>query len=307
MGGKKDAPVDAANVAAEATREGLGELRRQFDLSRSDVKQSEALARQYIQPFFQQGVGGLQRFVGSTTPEGLGANLGRIFEGGALDPLIEERTRAVQGQLASTGLSRSGAALEEAARIPTELGLQVEQLLTGRSQDLANIGLGAATGTANISQGAGQSLAGLSQSFGQGVLGAQQGIGETLGQGIIGRGQAQAGFGQGILNAATAAATAPILAGGGTILGLALSDPRLKTNVVKVGEINDLGVYQWDWKPELEGMAVAETSTLGFMADEVEEKYPEYVTEFGGFRCIAYAPLINLLEHNIEEYYGVAA
>lgn len=291
MGGKKDAPVEAANVAASASREGIEELRRQFDISRGDILAAQGQARSDLSPFRSAGLGGLVTFGSGITPEGLGSNLRRIFQGGALDPLIKERTEAAQGQLAATGLSRSGTALEEVARIPTELGFQVEQLLTGRAQDLANIGLGAATGTANVSQGAGQALSDLSQAFGQGVLGAQQGIGETLGQGIIGRGQAQAGFQQGLLG----------------VLGLALSDPRLKTNVVKVGEINDLGVYQWDWKPELEGMAVYETSTLGFMADEVEEKYPEYVMEFGGFRCIAYAPLINLLEHNVDEYYELAA
>ena len=291
MGGKKDAPKDAANIAAQATREGISELRRQFDIGRGDVLQAQELARGDIAPFRQVGIRGLGKLERGATVGGLGENLDQIFRSGALDPLVRERTEAAQGQLASAGLNRSGTAVQEIANIPTQLGLQIEQLLTGRGQDLANIGLGAATGTANIAQGAGQQLAGLGQQFGQSVLGAQRDIGQTQASGILGSAQAKSAFGQSALG----------------LLGLALSDPRLKTNVVKVGEINDLGVYQWDWKPELDGMMVAETSTLGFMADEVEEKYPEYVGEFGGFRCIAYAPLINLLEHNVDEHYGVAA
>lgn len=269
MGGKKDAPKDAAAIQAMAAREGLDELKRQFDISRGD-----------IEPFRAAGARALAGREASSTLEGLSGNLSRIFQG--LDPLVAERTDAVRGQLGATGLSRSGAGVQAIADIPTQLGLQIEQLLSGRQESLSNLGIGAAT-----------TSAGLGQQYGQNVLNTQTGIGQAQAQGILGSAQAQAGFTQGV----------------GNLLGsfLALSDPRLKTNIVKVGQINDLGIYQWDWIPEVEGMMVADTSTLGFMADEVEEKYPEYVAEFGGFRCIAYAPLINLLEHNVDEYYDLAA
>jgi len=265
----KRAAGKAADAATAQSRLGIEELRRQFGIAREDLA-----------PFREAGAGALGDVEQAASIPGFGERLAEIFSGGSLDPLIAERTRAAQGQLSAAGLNRSGTAVEEIADIPTDLGLQIEQLLTGRSQGLANLGFGAA-----------QSGAGLASQLGQSLLGARQQIGQDRASGILGGAEAAAAFGQGALN----------------LLGLALSDPRLKDNAVKVGEINDLGIYQWDWKPELEGMMVYETPTLGFMADEVEEKYPEYVSEFGGFKCIAYGPLTALLEYNAEEYHRQAA
>lgn len=262
----KGAAGDAAAAANRQAQLGIDELRRQFGIAREDLA-----------PFLAAGTGGVQDFAQAASIPGFGERLWEILSGESLQPLIDERTRAAQGQLSAAGLNRSGTAVEEIANIPTELGLQIEQLLTGRSAGLANLGLGAA-----------QSSAGLASQLGQSLLGARQQMGQTQASGILGDAQARAAFGQGAFN----------------LLGLALSDPRLKDNAVKVGEINDLGIYQWDWKPELEGMMVYDTPTLGFMADEVEEKYPEYVGEFGGFKCIAYGPLTALLEYNAEEYHN---
>jgi hypothetical protein len=267
MGGssKKDAPVDAARLANEQAQRGLAEIRRRF----KDTKE-------VVDPFLQAGLGGLRSVQDSATLGGLGSMLGDIFNSGELDPLVEERTRAAQGQLAAGGLTRSGTALETIAGIPQELGLQIEQLLQGRQSGLADLGFNSAQLIGNFGSNAASQI---SSNL------AQQG--QNTASGGLGKAQAQAGFTNSLLG----------LAGTGM---LAFSDPRLKVNVMKVSEIRDLGVYQWDWHPMLEGLSVANTPTLGFMADEVAEKYPGYSKEVCGFKCVAYGPLIDMLEHKIE-------
>lgn len=262
---KKGAPVDAAKLANQQAQRGLSEIRRRF-----------AETKEAVDPFLQAGRGGLESIQGSATLGGLGDMLGQIFNSGDLDPLVAERTRAAQGQLAAGGLTRSGTALETIASIPQELGLQIEQLLQGRQAGLADLGFNSAQLLGNFgSNAASQVNSNLSQQ------------GQNTASGGLGTAQAQAGFTNSLLG----------LAGTGL---LAFSDPRLKVNVMKVSEIKDLGVYQWDWHPMLDGLSVASTPTLGFMADEVAEKYPGYSKEVCGFKCVAYGPLIDILEHKIE-------
>lgn len=90
------------------------------------------------------------------------------------------------------------------------------------------------------------------------------------------------------------------LVGGNTVGGVPgnifFSDPKLKENVEKISSIHNLNVYRWDWIPETKGTIVEKYGTIGFMADEVEEKYPQYVGEYGGFMTIDYSALLNELD-----------
>ncbi len=99
---------------------------------------------------------------------------------GFFDALKNERMRAVQSQLGAGGLTRSGTALQEIADVPTDLGMQIEQMLYGRQGNLAQIG-----------QGAEQSLysGGINAASGLGQLGAQ--TAGNIQQGYANMGQAQ--------------------------------------------------------------------------------------------------------------------
>jgi hypothetical protein len=260
-----DAGGRAGFFQSQAKQQGIGTLRKQFG-------ETEAA----LQPFADAGLGGLEAQRQAATPEGFAAILQSLFEGGALDPLLEERTRSVQSGLGAAGLTRSGAGIRELANIPTDLGLQIEQLLSGRQAGLAQQGLGAATTIGQF----GQNVAG-------GVSGLQAGIGRDIGAGIITDTQADAAAQsqafQGLTSGALAAASL-------------FSDPRLKDNVEEIGEIADLKIYQWDWKPETKGTLVDGCSTIGFMADEVKEKYPHHVGNFGSYDVINYPALLDELE-----------
>ena len=273
MGKNKNAGRQAAEAEVRGAQLGVNELRRQFDITQENFA-----------PFLQAGTEAIPRAVSAidalapgATAGGLDARLAEIFNTDIFDSLVDERTRAVQGQLAASGLSRSGTAIQEVANIPAQLGLAIEDLLTGRQGNQAS----RLAGLAGVGQSAAGSLGQFGAQSSQSIANLFERQGQSRSAGIITDAQAGAsGLGQ-VLKLAS---------------GVFFSDPCLKENAERISEIGDLGLYEWDWKPFCEGTIIAESSNLGFMADEVEEKYPHHVGEFGGFMIINYPRLIDELE-----------
>jgi len=240
-----------------------------FERGIGAIREGQAEQRELLSPFIQAG----QRQIGSlregATPEGFGERLRRIFEGGALDPIIEERTRAAQGQLGAAGLTRSGTALEQISAIPQDIGLMIENLLTQRSGELFDVGQETALGFGGlVGQGAGQQagiFAGEQQRLTQEEISREQ-------QQTTRRGQT---FG---------------------LISSIFSDPSLKENVEKIGNVNDLNIYQWDWIPGAMKTVIGSLPTIGFMATEVKARYPEFVKTVCGFLTVDYEGLLNRLE-----------
>lgn len=335
-----------------------------------------------LQPFIESGteaLGGLEGLISGQTAGGLDARLAEIFDSDIFGSLVDERTRAVQNQLAAGGLTRSGTALQEAARVPTDIGLGIENQLFGRQSGLLSGlaggglqaalgvgGLGGSIGGAPGQGGAGgigqlgiQGLAlrgGLPSGANQNALIAQlfsqsgaagasgqlvdaqqrakqaenlRGMfssigGSTFGQGLQKAGLSSLGFGAAGAGAAGAGAAgagagalgagalgagagAGAAAGGagasaGALAGAAFifSDPDLKENIEQIGNVHDLKLYQWDWRAETRGTFIADAPTVGFMADEVEEFYPQFVGTFASFRFIDYPGLTDYLDE-LEE------
>ena len=113
-------------------------------------------AERRLRPFEQAGVDQLGALEEGTTAGGLDERLGRIFDTDSFSRLLAERTRAVQGALSAGGLTRSGTAVEELSAIPTDLGFQIEQLLTGRSRGLVDQGFTAGQDLAGIATRGGE-------------------------------------------------------------------------------------------------------------------------------------------------------
>ena len=262
-GGNEAGGASAAAINAASMRE-IEELRRQFDVTQGN-----------IQPFLDVGTAQLGGLAEGATIGGLDERLGQIFSGQNFQNLQQERTRAVEGQLAAGGLTRSGTAIAEAANVPTSLGFAIEDLLTGRATGLAGSGQNAAVGLGSLgAQTSGQigaSLAGQGQATASGILADQQ---------------------------AQAAGQQNNIAAAAGIAALFFSDPALKTNIEKVSEIDGLGIYQWDWIPETEGTIIPSGLGVGFMADEVQKMYPEFVSNPYGFDMIDYKGLMDKLENN---------
>lgn len=274
--GGGDSGARAAEAEAEANRQATAELRRQFEVTRG-----------LIEPFQQVGERGIPRLEEASTIAGLESRLQEIFGTESFGSLVEERGRAVQGQLAATGQSRSGTGLQEAARVPSDLGLAIEGLLTGRTQNIVSGGQQAALGLAQAGQQTAGSIAGLLQS-----------TGTSRGQGILTDAQAGAAQTQQTLN--TIGALAGGFAGIGGVSGIAdlfkFSDSKLKENIEVIGECHGLKICQWDWKEATKGTIIEKCANMGFIADEVKEKFPKFVSELCGFLVIDYPNLLDELE-----------
>ncbi len=80
------------------------------------------------------------------------------------------------------------------------------------------------------------------------------------------------------------------------ITTIILSDDTLKENIEEIGVVCDLKLVQWDWISETEGTVIKDFTTIGFMADEVKDKYPQHVYDMEGFLIIDYPGLMNELD-----------
>lgn len=257
-----DAGSEAGDFQIDFNQQAIDEVRKQLGITQENIA-----------PFLDAGTGALPDVIQGTSAQGLDTRLAEIFNTDIFGSLVEERGRAVQNQLAAGGLTRSGGGLLEAARVPTDIGLALEQLLSGRSTNLAGSGQNAALGLGSLGANSSNIISELLQSSGK-----------AGSSGIITDAQSQAQASQNILNTAIAA-------------GTFFSDPALKMNAEEIGKINDLTVYQWDWVKEVRGSIIQESMGIGFMADEVQEKYPEYVGNYGGFKLIKYTELLSTLEN----------
>ncbi len=254
-----DAARDAADINAGAQREGLEELKRQFGITQENLA-----------PFLSFGTGAIPGAEQGLSVGGIDEMLGQIFGSDSFGNLREERERSMTGLLGASGNTRGGFGLEQIADVPTDLGLQLEQLLFGRNQNAVNLGQNTAVGAGTLGT---QGAQGIAQSFGN--------IGATQGAGITNAAGAEAAGMQNLLN----------------LGALAFSDPELKDNLTPHGEVGPLTLYEWDWTPEAEETIVGKFPTIGFLSTDVREHYPEYVSTFGGYDVINYPKLLERLEN----------
>lgn len=175
--GAGDPAEDAANQIQAANTRAQQQLREQFEAGQAR-----------LEPFAAAGLEALPGVIQGTTAGGLDERLGEIFGGESFQNLVGERERAVRGQLAAGGLTRSGTALQEIANVPTELGFGIENLLAQRGTGLAGQGFGA-----------GLNLAQFGQAFGRDVAGITKATGQAEASGILGGAQAEAAGAQNVL------------------------------------------------------------------------------------------------------------
>lgn len=268
----KDAGGDAAGLQAAANLQGINEIRRQFDITSENVD-----------PFISAGQDALGSVVQGSTASGFGDRLSEIFSGGALEPLLADRIRDTEGNLAARGLNRSGAGLQGLADVRSDFALGIEDLLFNRQAGLSEGGRNSALQLGSLGQGAASNIANLFSN-----------TGSAQSSGLLLDRQTEAAS---IEQAGQAVATVlPLIFG---------SDPDLKENIEEIGEIKfeddskSLKIYQWDWVEGTEDTFIEVCPNMGFMADEVEQKYPERVEMFGSYKMIAYFDLLDDLKaHN---------
>ena len=86
-----------------------------------------------------------------------------------------------------------------------------------------------------------------------------------------------------------------ILGGGVSLIGMlaGASDRDLKTNIEKLGTDpkTELPVYAYDYKADVKGKKVAGPKRVGYMAQDVEKKYPKAVKKISGKRVIDFTQI----------------
>lgn len=328
--------TDAQGYISEGQQQALNQISDKYGLAQAELgKGREDIARGFseaasgLSPYAATGESALADLARGATPEGFGARLETLATGGALDPLINERMRALQSAQGAAGLSRSGAALEELAQVPTDVLLGIEGDLTGRQQLLSGQGLGAQQQISGFEAAGGQALGGLQGDIAS--LLAQQGgmeggltseafqnlsrLAEAKGMSIgdlmattgtnladvaIGRGENIASLlgsqAEAQLTGATSAAEArregmaETTGFLGNLFGGMMSDKRLKKNIEKVGEVNGVNFYTFEAN-EL-GKEKGMVMNIGVIADEIQEIYPDLVGERDGYKTVNYPELL---------------
>ena len=94
----------------------------------------------YYRPRAEMGETAFQEYAKSRTPEGFAANMEAIGSGDVYASILKPRMEGAQRQLASTGLSRSSFGARHAADVSQDTMLAIEELLTGRTRDVSNMG-----------------------------------------------------------------------------------------------------------------------------------------------------------------------
>lgn len=290
--GAQRGALTAAQLQADAAREASQLQAAGQERGLQATLEQLGITREQFAPFLAAGAGalpelqqGFQQQQGATLG-GLDEMIAEIMGGGTFGSLIDERQRGVQGQLAAGGLTRSGTAIEEAANVPTDLAFEIENMLFNRGQqgevsriqglqNLVQTGLSAA-GTSGGQGGSlttqiANQLGGIGATRGQGLTGSA----EAIASGIFGSNQAQAQGKQNILGIAASL----------------FSDPRLKQNIKKIGEIGPLNLVEWEWIDELGDSFVKSFPTMGYLSTQVKEFFPQFVGEFGGYDVIDYKSL----------------
>lgn len=309
----------AARLGLQAQQESLALQREQYD---------ESVER--LAPFAEAGLEALPELEAAGTLGGMEARLAAIQDTNAFADLRAESQRHATNTVAQSGGRRSGAALRAATEISASSALTLDDRLYGRQANLVAIGESAAAGQnyagANFANQSSSINTNTAASVGNLLVnGAGQQAnfinqaGQFAQQGAIQQGQygQQAAFfqGQGIGGVANARAGALVnnannslqsgqnrtnnyLTAAATIASFFASDTRLKENILPLGKIHDLTLVEWDWKPEAKNMMGTEMST-GFIAQEVEAKYPDMVTEINGIKVINYPALQKTLKERL--------
>ena len=189
-------PLDIGGT--DAAKNTLKTAQTNADLMRTFSDQSQA----NLQPFLDVSNAQLPGLEQGATAAGFfdQANALRPIASELAGPVVDDQLRNLSSQLGASGQTRSGFAGTSAANIreDADLGmlLQLQQMLTGRSQKVAGLGSNTGSNLARLGQSSAEQL-GKIQS--QGILGSQQALaaGQQNLLGLAGLGAQFAGGGGG--------------------------------------------------------------------------------------------------------------
>lgn len=256
-----DAAGDAAGIQAQSAQAGIEEQRRQFDAM-----------RELLKPYTEAGLPALQQqqaLLGLGGADAERAAIERIEGGAGFQAAVRQGEEALLQRASATGGLRGGNIQAALAQFRPQMLNQAIEQQYGRLGGMTTLGQRSAAGVGAAGMETGSSIANL--------LGQQ---GAALAGGELGQAKAYSG----LLNLPAQVLGAQFGAGGklGMGFGSAFSDIRLKKNIKKIGTRNDgLGVYEFDY-------VWGGGRQVGLMAQEVQQVYPDAVSERGGYLMVDY-------------------
>ena len=257
-GEAKKAARSAAEVQAQAAESAIEEQRRQFDITQGQ-----------LEPFREAGVGALEQ------QQALLGLLGQEQQQQAFTAFVDSPGQQFLRERGQRNLLRNASAIGGLGGGNVRSAL-VQQGVGFAQQDFQN----QLNRLAELS-GTGQTAATSVGQFGARVSG---GIANLLGM----QGQARA---SGILGAKQAGAQQQqqLFQMAGSALGF-LSDKRLKNNIEKVGEFNEINWYTWTWNSLANSLGLFGDDS-GVIADEVKKIKPHLIGEIDGYLTVNYSGL----------------
>jgi hypothetical protein len=285
--------ISGANLIGQIAGQQAGLLGQQAGLQANTGSQMANLAAQG-----GQFAGNTLNNLGSQV-SGLRSGLGQL-ESGAIGN-TGGNVANLQNQLGGNAANVFGNTSSNLAGLRSQAGQQVAGQLNNQTNQLSNNQLNLGQLLAGLDTGTASQLANLLTSGG--AAGSQNqmnlaallanlatGQGSNLSQIQIGQGNAQSGGTIGSAGGAREGLGASLGAVGSLIPGL-FSDERLKDNITPLAD-GPVGLFAWTWKhikeiPEqLRG-----AWSIGVIAQEVQDKFPECVVERNGFLAVDYAKL----------------
>jgi len=226
------------------------------------------------------------------------ASAAKAFGGSRHGVATGEMGRNIVEQLAqsSSGLRQQGfqnAQQQAQTDIQNRLqGAQHRLTSSGQLADISNLGFGMGqTVTQNLATQGAQKQA-LQQSL---IDIAKQRYGEYTNHPVKGLGYATQAIGAAPVPQTQTETKSPGLFDYLT-LGASMyktSDKRLKTNITKMGQLKSgLNIYKWDWKEGAEKLGADMNHTVGVIAQEVKDLFPNAVVKMdNGYYAVKYGEL----------------
>ena len=250
----KDAAKEAARVQAAAGGDAI-----------AAQQLASAKGQEFLQPFAELGQQGIDQ-------AGFLANPQAQFEFLQSNPLFQMGLDNLNTQTQNVAASRGRLSAGDTLQQLTNNSLLAAQPLIGQQRqdinNLLNLGSGIAQTQANVAIGEGTNVGNLLTDIGAATAG-----------GIVGASNIEAQGRQGLLQA------------GLTGAGLAFSDPRLKTNIKKIGQRNGFDWFSWDWNDIAVTLGL-KGSSEGVMADRVQLTNPELIGENSGYMTVNYGGIL---------------
>lgn len=258
--------------AAKAATQAAGIQARSADEAIKLQRESRDIAREDLQPFRQTGQEALSGLSGLVTDPS--QQLSFIQDNPFFEALAGRATETLLANQAAKGKLGSGGTAEALQNSLLLLGTDLLSQNIGQRQNLANLGLGAATGQAGVTQQTGQNIANLTTQKGNvqaaGIIGARNAINQGRQQSLQLAMQGAAAFGGGGAGGA----------GAGAGSSFAACDIRFKENIKRIGLAdNGLPLYMFNYKGD-------STPHINVMAQDVEKIKPEAVVEINNYKFV---------------------